>query len=73
MIPTNRGDMTPEGGVDYLTYVNYAINRDRAPHIKPEVFAEWYPNAAALEARYQAEHAIARAKAQAFVTWALGS
>ena len=49
--------------VDELTYVNYACNRDAAPHVAPEQWARCgYPNVPAMEARYQAEQAITRAK-----------
>lgn len=51
--------------VDELTFISYASNRDAAPHITPERWAPHYPNAAELEARYQAERAIGKARAQA--------
>jgi len=60
-IPTNRGMMDSESLLGELLYINYAFNRDRAPHITPEQWAKCYPEAAALEARYQAEKALAKA------------
>lgn len=61
MIPTSQGSMTPEGLVDYLTYANYRHNRHIAPHVTPAEWARIYPNADALEARYQSETAIEKA------------
>ena len=46
--------------VDQLVYLNYAHNRDLAPEVSPERWARIYPNAAALEARYQADKLIAK-------------
>lgn len=49
--------------VDQLTYINYACNRDASPHITPEQWAKCgYPNVRAMEAQYQAEKAITKAK-----------
>lgn len=62
-IPTSHGAMSPESVVDYLTYANYRHNRNIAPHVTPERWAKIYPGAAALEAKYQAEQAIAKAAA----------
>lgn len=61
MIPTNRGNFTAGGLLDELLYINYAHNRDVSPHVTPEQWAKIYPGADQLEARYQAEHAIAKA------------
>lgn len=63
MIPTDRGLQHIGSIIDELTYVNYACNRDAAPHITPERWAPHYPNATVLEARYQAEKAISKAAA----------
>lgn len=63
MIPTSKGPMDPLGLIDELTYSSYAHNRDVAPHITPASWARVYPKAAELEARYQAERAIAKASA----------
>ena len=65
MIPTNRGTFTPSGLADELAYINYAHNRDIAPHVTPERWAKVYGEAAVaeLEARYQAEKVIERARA----------
>lgn len=49
--------------ISELTYISYAANRDAAPHIAPERWAPHYPNATELEARYEAEKAIAKAAA----------
>lgn len=60
MIQTNRGALTISQVIADLTYVNYACNRDAAPHVTPEEWARIYPRAAELEARYQAEKVIAK-------------
>ena len=49
------GTMTPAEVIDHLTYCNYRHNRRLRPDIEPERWALIYPNAAAMEARYQAE------------------
>ena len=51
--------MTPADVVDYLTYCSYAHNRRIAPHISPERWAKIYPDAAKLEAKFQADQWIA--------------
>lgn len=61
MNTTNRGEFSPLGLLSELLYINYAENRDRAPHISAERWVPHYPNAAELEARYQAEKAIEKA------------
>lgn len=48
--------------VDELTYVNYACNRDAAPEVPAERWVRMFPNGAVLEARYQAEKAINKAR-----------
>lgn len=48
--------------IDRLTFINYACNRDAAPEITPERWARIYPNVEALEAKYQAEKVINRAR-----------
>jgi len=54
----------PQALVDTLFFVNYATNRDLRPDIPPERYsAAGYPNVPAMEAKYQAERAIAKAKA----------
>jgi len=64
MIPTNRGPLSPMRAADLVTYINYACNRDARPDIPPERYAKaGYPDVPAMEARYQAEKAIAKAKA----------
>jgi hypothetical protein len=45
-----------------LTYINYACNRDAFPDKPVENWARIYPKAAELEARYQAEKAIGKAR-----------
>jgi hypothetical protein len=50
--------MTATEVVDYLTYCNYAHNRRISPHITPERWAKIYPNAAAMEAKFQADMLI---------------
>ena len=51
--------MTPSQVVDYLTYANYAHNRRMSPEISPERWANIYPDAAKLEAKFQAAEWIA--------------
>ena len=51
--------MTPTQVVDYLTYANYAHNRRLSPEISPERWAKIYPDAAKLEAKFQADQWIA--------------
>jgi hypothetical protein len=55
--------MTAAEVVDYLTYCNYAHNRRISPHITPERWARIYPNATALETKFQAELLIERVAA----------
>lgn len=50
--------------VQELTFINYAFNRDADENITAEQWALIYPNAAELEARYQAEKAINKARFQ---------
>lgn len=58
----DSGSLRPIGAIlDDLTYASYSANRDAAPHISPARWAPHYPNAAELEARYQAERAIQKA------------
>ena len=45
-----------------LLYIGYATNRDQHPDITPARWAAIYPNAEALEAKYQAEKAITKAR-----------
>ena len=47
--------LTPSEIADELTYINYAHNRRLSPHISPERWEKVYPNAQALEARFQEE------------------
>jgi hypothetical protein len=50
--------------IDRLRYINYAANRDHAPHIAPENWKRVYgPEVDQWEPLYQAQKAIARAKA----------
>ena len=60
-IPTNHGPMAPEQIVDFLMYSNYAHNRDIG--MTAERGVKFYHGGDALEARYQAEQAIAKAAA----------
>lgn len=49
--------------ISELTYINYALNRDAAPGVTPERWKKVYgPEVEAMEARYQAERAILKAK-----------
>lgn len=49
--------------VDELVYVNYAANRDCSPDVTPERWKKVYgPSVDEMEARYQAEKAITKAK-----------
>jgi hypothetical protein len=52
--------MTARDLVDDLTFAAYAHNRDIAPHVTPERWAKVFPNAAAMEERYQHERANGR-------------
>jgi len=55
-IPTSEGQMEPDDVVDYLTYINYAFNREITPDVSPERWANIYgPKAEAMERRYQKE------------------
>lgn len=51
-IPTNHGMMGINSIIDHLTYSSYRTNRKDS---EAELLAKWYPNAEALEARYQLE------------------
>jgi len=51
----NQQGMTARQIVDELTYINYAHNRRISPHVTPERWAELFPNAQAMEARFQTE------------------
>jgi len=56
---------------DDLTYINYCANRDLRPDIPIERYiAAGYKGVPEMEARYQAERAVTRARATAFVEWA---
>lgn len=56
--------MSADGIVDYLTYVNYRANRGYSPHITSEQWKKLYgPSTDAMEARYQAEITIEKARA----------
>lgn len=62
-IPTNRGDMSADSLLGELLYAGYLYNREAAPHITPQQWAQIYPMVTELEARYQAEKAISKAAA----------
>ena len=49
--------LRPEEAVDSASYASYAYNRRWSPEITPERWARVFPNAAALETRYQKEAA----------------
>lgn len=57
---TKEDKMTATEIVDELTYRNYRFNRLRSPGVTPERWAQVYPHADALEARYQREHTDAQ-------------
>lgn len=60
-IPTNLGPMSAEGLMDYLTYCSYAANRGYG--MSAEDLATFWPKTgAAMEAKYQAEQAINKAR-----------
>jgi hypothetical protein len=61
MIPTNKGPMTPESAIDFLTYCSYRAQRD-LHGVSAEKAVKWYPNGEALEANYQAEKIIEKAR-----------
>jgi hypothetical protein len=50
--------------IDRLTYINYASNRDFAPEVSPERWGRIFPNVPEMEAMYQAEKAINKARQQ---------
>lgn len=53
-----------DGVFSDLTYLNYACNRDVAPNITPQSWKKVYGQEVdEMEARYQAEKAIAKARA----------
>lgn len=62
-IPTNKGPMTPEGIVDYLTFCSYRAQR--ALHGMSAASAKrlWPLSGDAMEAQFQAEQAIEKARA----------
>jgi hypothetical protein len=48
----------PQACVDFLTYCNYAHNRELSPGVSPEQWEKVYgPNTKEMERRYQAEKA----------------
>ena len=47
--------MTIHEVIGELTFVNYRFNRERSPDVTPAQWARIYPDAVALEARYQEE------------------
>lgn len=61
-VPTNRGDMTPGEVLSELLFISYATNRNQNPEITPARWAAIFPHAEALEAKYQAEKAIQKAR-----------
>jgi hypothetical protein len=46
---------SPEKIISDLTYFNYAHNRTMHPEVTPETWDKAYPNANAMEERYQRE------------------
>lgn len=49
--------------VDELIFINYAANRDCSPEVTPERWKKVYgPSVDEMEARYQAEKAISKAR-----------
>lgn len=53
---TTHGEMTPQGIVDYLTYVNFAHNRRLSPEVTVERWEKIYgPNTRAMEEQFQKE------------------
>lgn len=64
MIQTSQGPMSAEGIVDYLTYCNYRANRGYSPGVTTAQWKKLYgPSTDAMEARYQSEIAIEKARA----------
>lgn len=57
-----KNTFTSESLLGELIFINYAANRDTFPEKTPEQWARIYPNAHELEARYQAEKAIEKAR-----------
>lgn len=58
--------------IESLTFISYCYNRDRFPATPVEHYSPYFPNVAEMEVRYQAERAIGKAQATAFVEWAFG-
>lgn len=51
--------------IERLRYLNYAVNRDAAPHITPTSWKKVYgPDVDTFEAQYQTEKAISKARAE---------
>ena len=61
-IPTSRGPMTPEGIVDYLTYCSYRAQRELHGMSAERAKRLWPVTGDAMEARYQSEIAIEKAR-----------
>lgn len=54
--------------VDMRLYVAYATGRERTPQLSADAFAQHFPNAADLEAKYMMEKAVQKARVQAAIT-----
>lgn len=61
-IQTNKGPMTPEAIVDHLTYCSYRAQRELYGMSAERAKRLWPQTGDAMEARYQAEQAINRAR-----------
>lgn len=61
-IPTSKGPMTPEGVVDYLTYCSYRAQRGLHGMSAESAKRLWPETGDAMEAQYQAETAITKAR-----------
>lgn len=61
MIPTSAGPMTPAGIVDHLTYCSYRANRGYGMSAA-DLKTFWPQSGDAMEARYQAEITIEKAR-----------
>lgn len=61
-ITTNKGPMTPEGIVDYLTYCSYRAQRELHGMSAANAKRLWPLSGDAMEAQFQAEQAIEKAR-----------
>lgn len=63
MIPTNKGPLAPEAIIDELNYSCYRFNRAECGMSAEALGKLFNLTGAAMEARYQTEQAISKARA----------